>query len=87
MKWKNSCRLYIGNKNGIYLYVNYSLLHSKSTFRATLLEMLGWEVGRISKSSFSKAGMRFNVGHLTSGVYILGIETKDDIIYNKLYIN
>ena len=68
-------------------YFSVLSLDNTFTFRALfLLDILGREVARISKSSFSKAGMRFDVGHLTSGVYILGIETKDDIIYNKLYI-
>lgn len=68
-------------------YFSVFSLDNTFTFRSLLLsDLVGREVARISKSSFSTSEMRFDVDHLTSGVYILGIETKDDIIYNKLYI-
>ncbi len=68
-------------------YFSVLSLDNTFTFRSLLLsDMLGREVARISKSSFSTAGMRFDVGHFTSGVYILGIETKENTIYKKLYI-
>ena len=68
-------------------YFSVFSLDNTFTFRSLLLsDLVGREVARISKSSFSTAEMRFDVDHLTSGVYILGIETKDDIIYRKLYI-
>lgn len=51
-----------------------------------LLNMSGQEVSRITKSSFSRASMRFEVDFLPTGVYILGIEAEKKMVFKQILV-
>jgi hypothetical protein len=69
-------------------FLTISALKNNLPFRSVrLLNLQGIEVAITKKSSFTLNSVRFEVGFLSSGSYILAIETKGGNIYKKILVN
>ena len=69
-------------------FLTISALKNNLPFRSVrLLNLQGVEVAITKKSSFTLNSVRFDVGFLSSGSYILAIETQGGNIYKKILVN